>query len=222
MRISEIEMQGLISGKCIPGDMKVNESLPAYLVRKFSELHLQQEATEALMLAMRDDSRESRSKLELITAEFAAMKSGPQGFFTYDSGGSYEEHDTAEAAIKFAEGCIDDYRGDACDGWSDETGSIVWGVIMQRATVTGLRPIDEGDSCAEGITECCDYTLLPNIVTPATDAMVNEIRAEGVELYADATIAIGNAENDEAIIYAGNQALLFANQLRAGAAKDGE
>ena len=44
MRISEIEMQGLISGKCIPGDMKVNESLPAYLVRKFSELHLQQDA----------------------------------------------------------------------------------------------------------------------------------------------------------------------------------
>ena len=39
MKISEIEMQGLISGKCLPGDMRQNESLPAFLVRKFTEQH---------------------------------------------------------------------------------------------------------------------------------------------------------------------------------------
>lgn len=55
---------------------------------------------------------------------------------------------------------------------------------------------------------------------PATDAYLNSVRAEGVEMYGDATIAIGKEEGDEAIVYAGKQALLFAAQLRAG--KDGE
>lgn len=31
------EMQGLLSGKCLPGDMKVNESLAEYLLRKLED-----------------------------------------------------------------------------------------------------------------------------------------------------------------------------------------
>ena len=38
MKITEHEMRGLLAGKCLPGDMRVNEELPAYLVRKFDEL----------------------------------------------------------------------------------------------------------------------------------------------------------------------------------------
>lgn len=30
------EMQGLLAGKCLPGDMKVNESLAEYLLRKIN------------------------------------------------------------------------------------------------------------------------------------------------------------------------------------------
>lgn len=41
MSFSENEMRGLLTGKCIPGDMKVNEELPAYLVRKFDALQEQ-------------------------------------------------------------------------------------------------------------------------------------------------------------------------------------
>jgi hypothetical protein len=41
MSFSENEMRGLLTGKCIPGDMKVNEELPAYLVRKFAALQEQ-------------------------------------------------------------------------------------------------------------------------------------------------------------------------------------
>ncbi len=37
MKITEHEMRGLLSGKCLPGDMRVNEELPTYLVRKFDE-----------------------------------------------------------------------------------------------------------------------------------------------------------------------------------------
>ncbi|AXH43557.1 hypothetical protein HOV55_gp39 [Erwinia phage vB_EhrS_59] len=41
MSFSENEMRGLLTGKCIPGDMKVNEELPSYLVRKFDALQEQ-------------------------------------------------------------------------------------------------------------------------------------------------------------------------------------
>lgn len=56
--------------------------------------------------------------------------------------------------------------------------------------------------------------------TPATDAYLNSVRAEGVEMFAELTISIGEEEQSETVIYAGKQAKLFAAQLRAG--KDGE
>ncbi len=32
------EMEGFLRGKCLPGDLKVNETNAEYLVRKFAEL----------------------------------------------------------------------------------------------------------------------------------------------------------------------------------------
>lgn len=53
---------------------------------------------------------------------------------------------------------------------------------------------------------------------PATDAFLAEVRAQGVEMFGSVTIKFGEEEGDEDIVYAGNQALLFAAQLRKGAA----
>lgn len=47
MKVTEQEMRGLLAGKCIPGDMRVNEDLPAYLVRKFSYLQQKLDALAA-------------------------------------------------------------------------------------------------------------------------------------------------------------------------------
>lgn len=44
------EIEGFLRGKCLPGDMKVNESDAQYLVRKFSELQ-SQNADMAVQLA---------------------------------------------------------------------------------------------------------------------------------------------------------------------------
>lgn len=55
--------------------------------------------------------------------------------------------------------------------------------------------------------------------TPATDAFLAEVRAQGVEMFGSTTIKFGEEEGDEDIIYAGNQALLFAAQLRREAAQ---
>lgn len=46
MNITEHEMRGLLTGKCVPGDMQVNEELPAYLVRKFAEQQQKLEQAE--------------------------------------------------------------------------------------------------------------------------------------------------------------------------------
>ncbi|CAI1179173.1 hypothetical protein [Serratia proteamaculans] len=54
------------------------------------------------------------------------------------------------------------------------------------------------------------------IETPATDAALAAIEARGVEKFAEATISIGEQEKEESIIYAGKQAMLFAEQLREG------
>ncbi|MDW2592630.1 hypothetical protein [Citrobacter braakii] len=61
------EMEGFLRGKCLPGDMKVNESNAQYLVRKFSELQ-SQNADMAVQLA------NAESKRRELAAENAALK----------------------------------------------------------------------------------------------------------------------------------------------------
>nr|WP_250546667.1 hypothetical protein [Escherichia coli] len=105
------------------------------------------------------------------------MKAG-HSYFSYGSEHNFEWHKTAEEAIESAEAAIDDYRGDACDGWSEEVDSICWGIIMQSSTKVGERPRNEDDCCDPAIDTICDYALLPNIDTPATDAFLAEVKTE--------------------------------------------
>lgn len=115
-----------------------------------------------------------------MAAENAGLKAG-HSYFSYGSEHNFEWHKTAEEAIESAEAAIDDYRGDACDGWSEEVDSICWGIIMQSSTKVGERPRNEDDCCDPAIDTICDYALLPNIETPATDAFLAEVRAQGVD-----------------------------------------
>ncbi|WP_052703681.1 hypothetical protein [Enterobacter hormaechei] len=154
---------------------------------------------------------ELQARCARLAAENAGLKAGPQGFFAYGSDCGYEEFDTAEKAMEFAEAEIADFRDQACDGWSDEVGSVVWGVVLQRATMTGLRPVEEGDNCAEGFKEWCDYTLLPGVETPDTDAFLAEVRASGVEMLARETEKLGWHESTVRFV------LKFAAQIRKGA-----
>ncbi|EOU4660939.1 hypothetical protein ACOIUE_000259 [Escherichia coli] len=108
------------------------------------------------------------------------MKAG-HSYFSYGSEHNFEWHKTAEEAIESAEAAIDDYRGDACDGWSEEVDSICWGIIMQSSTKVGERPRNEDDCCDPAIDTICDYALLPNIETPATDAFLAEVRAKAFD-----------------------------------------
>lgn len=89
--------------------------------------------------------------------------SDPVAFFSYGSEHCFEHHKTAQDAIDAAEAAIDDYRGDAGDGWSEETDSICWGVIMQISTKVGERPRTKEDCCDPTCETVCDYALLPKL-----------------------------------------------------------
>lgn len=159
-----------------------------------------------------------------LAAENVALKGGPQGFFAYGSECGYEEFDTAEEATEFAEAEIADFRDQACDGWSDEVGSVVWGIVMQRASMTGLRPVTEDDNVPSHIEEWCDYTLLPAVETPATDAYLAGIKADGVEEFIDRLqqcVDEGDFVGDEVAVIVGaiDCGKEFFEQLREGADK---
>ena len=179
-QISLIEMDGFLKGKCIPRDLNVNETNAEYLVRKFGELESKLETAlrECRSAGITIDNLDA--KCAALAAESAVMKAG-HSYFSYGSEHNFEWHKTAEEAIESAEAAIDDYRGDACDGWSEEVDSICWGIIMQSSTKVGERPRNEDDCCDPAIDTICDYALLPNIETPATDAFMAEVRAQGVD-----------------------------------------
>ncbi|WP_263056428.1 hypothetical protein [Pantoea agglomerans] len=54
MKITETEMRGLITGKAMPADIFVGESLAAYLVRKFTNLHTERDALAAAHSQLRE------------------------------------------------------------------------------------------------------------------------------------------------------------------------
>ncbi|HFD3344551.1 hypothetical protein B6I46_22765 [Klebsiella pneumoniae] len=147
-----------------------------------------------------------------MAAENVALKAGAS-YFSYGSEHNFEWHKTAEEAVEAAEAAIDDYRGDACDGWSEEVDSICWGIIMQSSTMVGERPRTEEDRCDSSIDTICDYALLPAIETPATDVYVAGIKADGVEEFAKKLESRGRHHDYVKVAYA------FAQQLREGADK---
>lgn len=113
------EMEGFLCGKCVPGDLKVNETNAEYLVRKFAELE---------------------NKCAALVAENAAFKDINAWCKTDAFKNMYREFKTAEAI-----GCCDiDCMHDA----------------MMIAIMHAPK-------------------------APATDAFLAEVRAQGVEMFAD-------------------------------------
>ncbi|EJE0727847.1 hypothetical protein M4M42_003718 [Escherichia coli] len=173
-----------------------NETNAEYLVRKFGELESKLETAlrECRSAGITIDNLDA--KCAALAAESAVMKAG-HSYFSYGSEHNFEWHKTAEEAIESAEAAIDDYRGDACDGWSEEVDSICWGIIMQSSTKVGERPRNEDDCCDPAIDTICDYALLPNIETPATDAFLaegkTEARKEGAYFVANRMLAAWEA-----------------------------
>ena len=133
-QMSLIEMDGFLKGKCIPRDLKVNETNAEYLVRKFAE---------------------AEAKCAALAALNAAM------------------HETIEAVRSVA----DNSSGIA--GWHLNGDIATWEEILPE---------------------------INDIETTATDAFLAEVRAQGVEMFADHLLC---PDLDDTIRD-------FASQLRKG------
>ncbi|EFU9597060.1 hypothetical protein KV865_002726 [Escherichia coli] len=125
-QMSLIEMDGFLKGKCIPRDLKVNETNAEYLVRKFAE-------AEAKISALSEDHQKA---IESIKQADAAVKLAHEKFSALAA---------ENAALKESERAFD-----------------------------AMCAEEHGDNWVSELTE-----------TPATDAFLAEVRAQGVEMFAD-------------------------------------
>ena len=225
------EMEGFLRGKCLPGDIKVNESNAEYLVRKLNAVsELKGELTAAL--ATIEKCREIvgcpagvdlQDHLRQLAAENVGLTSG-FSFFMHSPDAGFETYKTRDEAINAANEMIDEYRGDAADGWPEEVEQTVWGVIIQHAVQCDIKKPSE-ENRWEG---SCDYKLLPE--TPATSAYLAGIKADATGPLVSALKVIANSEQHngdtvvcdfDTLISVAACALrdYYAKQLREGASE---
>ncbi|MGV6445212.1 hypothetical protein ACVN8T_00870 [Escherichia coli] len=122
-QMSLIEMDGFLKGKCIPSDLKVNETNAEYLVRKFGELE------SKLETALRE-CRSAGITIDNLEAKCVALAAESAGMKKFCKDAAFDADYEAELGME---------RG----GFSD---------------------------------------ALNEIKTPATDAFLAEVRAQGVEM----------------------------------------
>ncbi len=138
-QITLIEMDGFLKGKCIPRDLKVNETDAEYLVRKFAE---------------------AQAKCAALAAENARLKSahpqpfGPEMMKALDTYEKYQDE-------------------------VPETGMLNAFFILRDSI---------------------------RVDTPATDAFLAEVRAQGVEMFAECAYTLEHHDH----------AVAFAAELRTG------
>ncbi|ELI97787.1 hypothetical protein WK9_01502, partial [Escherichia coli KTE150] len=91
-QMSLIEMDGFLKGKCIPSDLKVNETNAEYLVRKFAE-------AEAKISALSEDHQKA---IESIKQADAAVKLAHEKFSALAAENA-AMHETIEAVRSVAD-----------------------------------------------------------------------------------------------------------------------
>lgn len=185
-QMSLIEMDGFLKGKCIPRDLKVNETNAEYLVRKFGELE------SKLETALRE-CRSAGITIDNLDAKYAALAA--------DNEKAMKAMRQADAAVKLAH----------------EKFSAL---AVENA---GLKEACGGDGSYRDCPACAHSEYIEAPETPATDAFLAEVRAQGVEMYADNLDNVaGDAERggfDYAVKFLHSEASsvrLFADQLRKG------
>ncbi|EER2951080.1 hypothetical protein F9V14_003467 [Escherichia coli] len=130
-QMSLIEMDGFLKGKCIPRDLKVNETNAEYLVRKFAE-------AEAKCASLAEDQQKA---IESIKQADAAVKLAHEKFSALAA---------ENAGLKHA-----------------------MAVTLEHVSVT--------DAGQAGVAAMIINDALHHSETPATDAFLSEVRAQGVD-----------------------------------------
>lgn len=141
-QMSLIEMDGFLKGKCIPRDLKVNETNAEYLVRKFAE-------AEAKISALSEDQQKA---IESIKQADAAVKLAHEKFSALAA-----ENELARKAVQ----AFCDVVGDNTEVIAEEVGRDGVLVILEAMKATGNMPSTDAylaEIRAEARNEGINYT----------------------------------------------------------------
>ncbi|WP_318587802.1 hypothetical protein [Enterobacter hormaechei] len=122
-----------------------------------------------------------QTQVEKLAAENAGLKAGVT-YFAYSPEYGFDYFKDKQSAIDTAQDEIDAYREDAEDGWSEDVQRVSWGVVVQQAQGFDAQGLHTSDS--QHTYQTCNYRLVDVVKTPATDAFLAEVRAQGVEMAA--------------------------------------
>ncbi|MFU7837988.1 hypothetical protein [Raoultella planticola] len=205
------EMEGFLRGKCLPGDIKVNESNAEYLVRKLNAAsELQGELTAALAtiekfreitgcpvgVGLQDHLRklvaDNEKAMDSLRQADAAVKLAHEKFSAIAAENvALKGALTGSAYISFIK----------ANGWN-ASASTVNGKFVNFAD----PEVDFGSMVFAHAKK-----LIDDIKTPATNAAIAGIKADGVEEFAKKLESRGRHQDYVKVAYA------FAQQLREGA-----
>ena len=159
-QMSLIEMDGFLKGKCIPRDLKVNETNAEYLVRKFAEAEAKISALSEDQQRAIESIKQADSAVKLAHEKFSALAAENAKLKKFGKDAAFDADYEAELGME---------RG----GFSD---------------------------------------ALNEIKTPATDAFLAEVRAQGVEMAMEHMKSSGSLTFGDCYISLNE----FAAQLRKG------
>lgn len=176
-QMSLIEMDGFLKGKCIPSDLKVNETNAEYLVRKFAEAEakisaLSEDHQKAIESIKQADAavKLAHEKFSALAAENAGLKSGAMDEIkVINRGGqAYCVKDGVQVNPMYARGW-NDYRAKSLQSDTPATDAFLAEVrakafndlcsaFVKDATVVGL---DDGDivtvkEATDALLHCAD------------------------------------------------------------------
>ncbi|HBQ4332847.1 TPA: ead/Ea22-like family protein [Escherichia coli] len=140
-QMSLIEMDGFLKGKCIPRDLKVNETNAEYLVRKFGE-------AEAKISALSEDQQRA---IESIKQADAAVKLAHEKFSALAA-----ENELARKAVQ----AFCDVVGDNTEVIAEVVGRDGVLVILEAMKATGNMPATDAflaEVRAQGVDTFGDY-----------------------------------------------------------------
>ncbi|MFP1862297.1 hypothetical protein [Lonsdalea quercina] len=126
------------------------------VITKFTDLQKDNETLRAMVKEL------TVQRAQLEARETRLSLSGMEmGFFSYDGiDHCFQEHDSIEMAVKGAGEALDYCRDIAgSDGWPEETDTICWGVIIQRATMHSKHQPDP-ETENTNFDYICDYDLM--------------------------------------------------------------
>ena len=191
-------MDGFLKGKCIPSDLKVNETRAEYLVRKFGELESKLETAlrECRSAGVTIDNLEAKCAALSVQVELSiAAERAWERAMMYACG----EDGPKSVADKFAD------LEAKCAALAAENEEMKSGILQASENMEahhddhGLFSYDADGEQMDALLRLCDaqesIALLENVKTPATDAFLAEVRAQGLALFAASLKVAGICEH---------------------------